>query len=97
MARAAKAIDVRGLPELLRLAEEVADTNEPRMLRRGAEDLAVLVPAVRSRPRSLRGKAEADYKAFRSAAGSWSDVDTDSLIADTLESRRGSSRPPVEL
>ena len=44
-----------------------------------------------------KGKTEKDLEAFRSAAGSWKDVDTDKLMADIYESRRHSSRPPVEL
>lgn len=40
-------------------------------------------------------KTLADYEAFRSAAGSWSDVDTDTFIKNVYESRRNSSRPPV--
>ncbi len=42
-------------------------------------------------------KTEADYEAFHSAAGSWSDVDTDAFIKNVYESRRNSSRPPVRL
>lgn len=45
-----------------------------------------------------RGKTKADYEAFLSSAGAWKDlVDSDKLIADIYESRRHSSRPPVEL
>jgi hypothetical protein len=42
-------------------------------------------------------KTEADFEAFRSAAGSWGDVDTDAFIKKMYESRRNSSRPPVRL
>jgi hypothetical protein len=37
------------------------------------------------------------YEAFRSAAGSWADVDTDKLIEGIYAMRRRSNRPPVEL
>ena len=98
MARELKTIDVSSIPELLRLAEEVRDTNEPRVLKRDSEDLAILMPASRRRRRRTpRPKTRADYEAFRSAAGSWKDVDTDRLIAEVYESRRRSSRPAVEL
>lgn len=56
--------------------------------------MPVKLPA---KPRRSRKKIEADYQAFRSAAGSWHDVDTDKLTEDIYESRRISSRPPVEL
>jgi hypothetical protein len=43
------------------------------------------------------GTAE-DYAAFRSAAGGWKDlIDVDRFIEDIYESRRISTRPPVEL
>jgi hypothetical protein len=43
------------------------------------------------------GTAE-DYAAFRSAARGWKDlVDVDRFIEDIYESRRISTRPPVEL
>lgn len=40
-----KPIDISNMPELLRLAEEVHDTGEPRVLRRDSEDLVVVMPA----------------------------------------------------
>jgi len=45
-----EAIDIESFPELVHLAEEVPDTNEPRVLRHGAEDLAKIIPL---RPRRL--------------------------------------------
>lgn len=51
-------------------------------------------PKKRRRGRTL---SEADLEAFRSAAGGWSDIDTDKLIENIYESRRISTRPPVEL
>jgi len=43
-------------------------------------------------------KTKTDYEAFLSAAGSWKGlVDPDKLIEDIYESRRRSSKPPVEL
>lgn len=37
-----------------------------------------------------------DWAAFRAAAGSWADVDTDKFLEDIYASRK-SSRPPVDL
>lgn len=42
-------------------------------------------------------KTAADFKAFRAAAGSWENIDTDTFIANTYKSRRKSSRPRVGL
>ncbi len=93
-----KHIDISNVPELVSIVEKVRTTQEPYILRRDNEDMAVLIP-VTSAPkrRTRRTKTEADYEAFRSAAGGWKDVDTDTLIANIYEDRRKSNRPPVEL
>ena len=94
-----KVIDISNTPELLRLVEELIKGDEPRVLRRDSEDLAVLTP-VKNLPkrRAKRARTKADHEAFLSSAGSWKGiVDTDNLVADIYESRRRSSRPPVEL
>ena len=56
MARELRPIDISNSPELLRLAEEVAATQEPRVLQRESEDLAVLMPAPLKKKRALRGR-----------------------------------------
>src|SRR5947209_3613477 len=97
MAEHTRRIDVSDEPALLRLAEEVQSSNEPRVLRRDGEDLAMVVPIPprgRSRPKA---RTAADYAAFRRAAGSWADVDTDRLIDDIYATRRRSNRPSIEL
>ncbi len=91
-----KTMDITGIPDLLRIAEEVRDTNEPRLLKRDNEEVAVLIPA-RSRARVKRVPTKADHEAFLAAAGSWKDLDVDRFIADNEESRKRSSGPPVEL
>ena len=97
MARELRPIDVSSIPELLRIAEEVGKSGEARVLRSDDKDLAVVVPVARAaRPSARRRRTKADIEAFRSAAGSWKDVDTDKLLADIYEGRR-SSRPPVDL
>ncbi len=99
MAKELKAIDISNAPELLRLVEELRKGDEPRVLRRDSEDLAILTPVNKSPKRTAkRAKTRADHEAFLSSAGSWKGiVDTDNLVADIYESRRRSSRPPVEL
>lgn len=90
-----KPIDISNDSELLKLAEEVHTTHEPRILLRDDEDLAVLMPVTPKRKH--KGKTEKDLEAFRSTAGGWKDVVTGKLIADIYESRRHSFRPPVDL
>jgi hypothetical protein len=89
MAHHIKSIDIGDAPELLRLAEEVQRSHEACLLRRAGEDLALVVPVPRpaSRRRTSLEKTQADYEAFRSAAGGWKDLDTDKLIEDIYESR----------
>lgn len=92
-------IDISNMPDLLQIVEEVSRTKEPALLRRNHEDLAVLTPAPgRAAHRARRTPTAADFAAFRASAGSWKGiVDTEKLVADVYESRRLSSRPPVEL
>ncbi len=100
MAEHAKSIDISDMPELLRLAEEVRASNQPRMLTCGHEQLAVVMPVGTRTGKRHRGKTptEEDLEAFRSAAGGWRGVvDVDKLVKDIYESRRISTRPPVEL
>ena len=99
MQRDLKHIDISNVPELLRIAEEVRITNQPRILRRDSEDLAVLMPVTPSLQRRVKREiTEADYEAFLTAAGSWKGlVDADKLIADIYEISIISSRPPAEL
>jgi hypothetical protein len=44
MVRNLKPIDVSQLPDVLRIAEEVRRTRQPRLLRRDSEDVALVVP-----------------------------------------------------
>ncbi len=101
MARAPQPIDISADPTLMRLAEEVATSGTPRVLRRDGEDVAVLMPVRgRSPLRRVRRrtKTHADHEAFLASAGAWADlVDTEQLKADIAASRAGSSRPPIEL
>lgn len=97
MAGPVKAIDIRNEPMLLRLAEEVRSSNEPLVLRRDHEDVAIPVPAKRARRRTRGEKTPADYEAFLLADGGWKDVDSDKLIADIYADRARGDRPSVEL
>ncbi len=98
MARKLKPVDIRDTPELLRSVEEVQADNETRVLRRGGEDVALLVPVPPvGKRRSPHAKTQEDDEAFLSTARGWSGVDTDKLIEDIEESPRLSPRPPLEL
>jgi hypothetical protein len=99
MAKEIVSVDISNFPALVELVEEVASSGKPRLLRRDSEDVAVLMPLLpASTPRrKSRAKTRADYEAFLTSAGSWANVDTDTLVEDIYESRRASTRSPVEL
>ena len=92
-------IDIRSLPDLMRLAEEVKATKTPRVLKKADETVAILMPVgTATKPKKKRAKTKADYEAFKLAAGGWKGlVDTEKLKRDMYESRRISTRPPLEL
>jgi len=56
MAKETKHIDVSSIPELLKLAQEVRQTNEPAVLQQEREDLAMLTPIKPVAKRRVRGK-----------------------------------------
>ena len=91
-------IDISDMPELARIADEVRRTKRPCVLRRGDEEVAVVTPP-RRRRRSLKDwrPTEEELKAFRSAAGGWKDMDTDTLVANIYADRRVADRPRVDL
>jgi len=93
MAEHIKSIDISETPELLQLAEEVHRTHEPRVLRREGEDLAMVVPLPHSLPPRRRKPTAADYEAFRRAAGSWADIDTEALKEYIYRAREEGTRP----
>lgn len=99
MQKELKHIDISNLPDLLRIVEEVQTTQQPRILSRDSEDMAILLPVThKSKKRMKSERTEEDYEAFLAAAGSWKGlVDADKLIADIYESRNLSTKPPVEL
>lgn len=94
MGKELRTIEIGNMPDLVRIVEEVRKSNMPHVLSRRKKPLAVLRPLNGKRKGA---KTKKDYEAFLASAGSWKDVDTDKLIRDIGESRKISSRPPVEL
>lgn len=83
MPRETMSIDVSHMPDLLRLAEEVGASGEPRILKRDGEALAVVTPIVsRSRIRAGRAKTKPDLEAFHASAGAWKTDGTDKLVGE---------------
>ena len=109
MAQMGKTVDVGDSPDILQLAEEVRRTGEPRILRNGADDLALLTPIVappspgpetsagHNRGRPSEAEVARSRAGIRAAAGTWNDVDAEALKAYVRERRAASTRPPVDL
>jgi hypothetical protein len=96
MTRELAPIDISTMPDLARLAEEVARTGMPRVLRQDDTDIAVLSPAPARRRRG-RTVTPADIAASLAAIGSWKDlIDSDQLKRD-LDAARGDDRAPLAL
>ncbi|MBA4181508.1 MAG: hypothetical protein C0506_13035 [Anaerolinea sp.] len=92
-------LDISAMPELRRVAEEVARTGRARVLTEGGRVVAKVVPLRKSPSRKLKPRPATPEQlaAFRSAAGGWKDVDTDRLVADIYSSRDQVGRPHIEL
>lgn len=56
MAKEPRPLDISHMPELLSLAQQVRDTQEPCLLRRESEDLAILIPIKSVAKRGAKGK-----------------------------------------
>ena len=99
MAKEMISIDISGVPDLVRIAEEVQATGSPGILRRDGEDMALVIPISHGhKSKARRTRTKADYDAFLSTAGGWKGlVDADKLLADINESRALSTKPPIEL
>ncbi len=98
MQKTLTSIDITNMPELVKIAEEVQATKTPRELRRENKTVAMITPVPPTgKAKQRRGTTKADYEAFKAAAGSWKDVDTDTLVKHIYEDRRRSNKPPIEL
>lgn len=94
MAEALKRIPFEEFSEnLARIFDRVVSEGESIVIEKGEGELVALSPVPSSSPKT---KTAADWEAFRAAAGSWADVDTDAFLKDIYESRK-SSRPSVDL
>lgn len=71
MVREAIPVDISAMPDLVRLADEVARTLTPRVLERDGEAVAVLSPAPVKRRRKGKRITDADIEAARATFGSW--------------------------
>ena len=96
MAEELASIDITGTPDLLRLAREVRATRQPRVLRTGGEDVAVIMPLpTPAKRRSRRAQTAPEQGTSRftveTAAGSVGPPtrteDIEGMIQDAKEER----------
>jgi hypothetical protein len=97
MTREVARIDISTMPDLARLAREVARDGRRRVLQEGSTDIAVLSPVRSSRRRARRVVTQADIDAALATFGAWRDtIDTEQLKRE-LDEARSDNRTPVEL
>lgn len=97
------AFDITGMAELEWLADEVRASGTSCVLKRGDEEIAVLAPVTtHHRPRADQARRVHAFKptseqleAPYASAGTWSDVDTERLIADVYADRERNLAPPL--
>jgi hypothetical protein len=84
-----RAIDVSDNSDLLQLAEEVAATNKPRLLKRDNMPIALFTPVKQKLSHQAKSKA---IKETLALAGAWGDRDWNEVEAE-LDQIRHSSKP----
>ncbi|MGH2561455.1 MAG: hypothetical protein ACRDJH_20515 [Thermomicrobiales bacterium] len=89
MASESNVIDIDKPVDLGDVVDDVRATNEPRILRRNGENVAVVTPigpAVDHSPG--RVKTPEDYEAFRRSAGGWKGlIDANTFVEEVYERR----------
>jgi hypothetical protein len=89
MANEPLTIDVSNYADLLRLAEEVAATHKPRLLKRDNMPIALLTPIQEKPSHQAKRKAIEETLAL---AGAWSDLDWEDM-REALDHIRHDSKP----
>src|SRR6266852_1625717 len=89
-------IDISNSPDLLRVAKEVQVSKTPRVLKQRNEAVAILMPAEAALLTNGRhAQTHGDYTKLRKIAGSWQQVDTDTLLHDIYADRKRSNPPLI--
>lgn len=74
MARELAPIEISGMPDLVRIVDEVRDTQQPRLLRRDGEDVALVTPVGRVSIRRRRVSVRPHGKLFSAGDSLWNIV-----------------------
>ena len=86
-------IDITNMPDLVRIAEEVEASQQPRVLKRDNTPIALLTPVNKQPLRRTKQKAIEETLAL---AGAWKDLPSDQL-EEELDRIRHSSKPTPPL
>jgi hypothetical protein len=92
MAEGLEAIEVTAGVSLSEIAELVASTHESKLLSRSGRIVAMVMPFGMKPSKTGDG-----LDAFKKAAGSWKEIDTDRFLAANRQSRAVVGRPAVDL
>lgn len=84
--------DISHDPTLLRLAEKVQETKEPRALKKDNKTVAILMPVATALPKQGEDiwkhyDAKRVQKTLKESAGALQDVDTKTLLGDIAAQR----------
>jgi len=93
-------IDAEAMPDLARLAREVAHSGRPCVLRENGEDLAIITPATANEPSNRiewKKPTPEQIEATLATFGGWDGLVDPENLKRTLREGRSDHRPPVEL
>ena len=93
MARTAKRVIVESGTDLLRVLEEVRGDRQPRIVEKEGKTVAAVIDIGDLDKVLTTPPTAEDIKAAFAVAGSWSDVDAESLKRSIYDGRRTGSRP----
>ena len=73
--------------DFIHLVKEMNATHRPRVLKIENKPVAMLIPVMKIK-KTKKEQTKKNYKAFHTAAGSWSDVDVEKFKKDIYRSRQ---------
>lgn len=96
MAEHRTSIDITDMPDLIDIVEEIRRTKQPRVLRRDAEDVALVMPLPVG-PDAASHSVSLGITAALAAGGSWKGLIDGEELKAQLHTARGSDRSPPPL
>src|SRR5688500_1689045 len=98
MVRELTPLDIRHVPEIARLVDEVTASDKPLRIVRDGEDIAVLMPSRPSSPRRRRRRiTDADRQAAADTFGAWKDQVDPEVFKRERRELQVDDKPPRNL